>query len=126
MNSIENFSRLFFQIYFLGFWHLHWDAPLIVEEQFGPDLPVIRYTDLEEAIAAANDSDNGLGGSVWSKDKEKAKEIANRLDCGTVWINGHGGIQPNAPFGGVKKSSLGVEFGEEGLLENTNIQVVFS
>lgn len=102
------------------------DAPLIVEEQFGPALPVIRYTDLEEAITAANNSDNGLGGSVWSKDKEKAKEIANRMECGTVWINGHGGIQPNAPFGGVKKSSLGVEFGEEGLLENTNIQVVFS
>lgn len=102
------------------------DAPLIVEEQFGPALPVIRYTDLEEAIAAANNSENGLGGSVWSKDKEKAKEIANRMECGSVWINGHGGIQPNAPFGGVKKSSLGVEFGEEGLLENTNIQVVFS
>jgi acyl-CoA reductase-like NAD-dependent aldehyde dehydrogenase len=101
------------------------DAPLIVEEQFGPALPVIRYTDLEEAIAAANDSDNGLGGSVWSKDKAKAKEIALRLECGTAWINSHGGIQPNAPFGGVKKSSLGVEFGEEGLLENTNIQVVF-
>ena len=102
------------------------DAPLIVEEQFGPALPVIRYTDLEDAITAANNSDNGLGGSVWSKDKEKAKGIANRMECGTVWINGHGGIQPNAPFGGVKKSSLGVEFGEEGLLENTNIQVVFS
>lgn len=102
------------------------DAPLIVEEQFGPALPIIRYTDLEDAIAAANDSENGLGGSVWSKDKEQAKAIANRLECGSVWINGHGGIQPNAPFGGVKKSSLGVEFGEEGLLENTNIQVVFS
>ena len=102
------------------------DAPLIVEEQFGPALPVIRYTDIEDAITAANNSDNGLGGSVWSKDKEKAKGIANRLECGTVWINGHGGIQPNAPFGGVKKSSLGVEFGEEGLLENTNIQVIFS
>ncbi len=102
------------------------DAPLIVEEQFGPALPVIRYTDLEDAIAAANDSENGLGGSVWSKDKEKAKDVASRMECGSVWINGHGGIQPNAPFGGVKKSSLGVEFGEEGLLENTNIQVVFS
>ncbi|MBN4075092.1 aldehyde dehydrogenase family protein [Gammaproteobacteria bacterium AH-315-E17] len=102
------------------------DASLIVEEQFGPALPVIRYTDLDEVIAAANNSDNGLGGSVWSKDKEKAKAIALRMECGSVWINGHGGIQPNAPFGGVKRSSLGVEFGEEGLLENTNIQVVFS
>jgi acyl-CoA reductase-like NAD-dependent aldehyde dehydrogenase len=102
------------------------DAPLIIEEQFGPALPVIRYTDLDEAIAAANDSDNGLGGSVWSTDIEKAKGVASRMECGSVWINKHGAIQPNAPFGGVKRSSLGVEFGEEGLLENTTIQVVFS
>jgi len=102
------------------------DAPLIVEEQFGPALPIIRYSDLDEAIAAANDSDNGLGGSVWSKDVAKAKEIAMQMQCGTVWINKHGAIQPNAPFGGVKRSGLGVEFGEEGLFENTDIQVVIS
>jgi acyl-CoA reductase-like NAD-dependent aldehyde dehydrogenase len=102
------------------------DAPLIVEEQFGPALPIIRYTDVEEAIAAANASDNGLGGSVWSKDIARAKEIALRLECGSVWINKHGAIQPNAPFGGVKKSGLGVEFGEEGLFENTDIQTIFS
>ena len=102
------------------------DAPLIVEEQFGPALPIIRYTDVDEAIAAANASDNGLGGSVWSKNIARAKEIALRLECGSVWINKHGAIQPNAPFGGVKKSGLGVEFGEEGLFENTDIQTIFS
>jgi acyl-CoA reductase-like NAD-dependent aldehyde dehydrogenase len=102
------------------------DAPLIVEEQFGPALPIIRYTDVDEAIAAANASDNGLGGSVWSKDIARAKDIALRLECGSVWINKHGAIQPNAPFGGVKKSGLGVEFGEEGLFENTDIQTIFS
>jgi acyl-CoA reductase-like NAD-dependent aldehyde dehydrogenase len=102
------------------------DAPLIVEEQFGPALPIIRYKDVEEAIAAANASDNGLGGSVWSKDIARAKEIALRMECGSVWINKHGAIQPNAPFGGVKKSGLGVEFGEEGLFENTDIQTIFS
>ena len=102
------------------------DAPLIVEEQFGPALPIIRYHDVEEAIAAANASDNGLGGSVWSKDIARAKEIAMRMECGSVWINKHGAIQPNAPFGGVKKSGLGVEFGEEGLFENTDIQTIFS
>jgi acyl-CoA reductase-like NAD-dependent aldehyde dehydrogenase len=102
------------------------DAALIVEEQFGPALPIIRYRDLDEAIAAANDSDNGLGGSVWSKDTARAKDIAMRMECGTVWINKHGAIQPNAPFGGVKRSGLGVEFGEEGLFENTDIQVVIS
>lgn len=102
------------------------DAPLIVEEQFGPALPIIRYTDVEEAIAAANASENGLGGSVWSKDIHRAKEIALRMECGSVWINKHGAIQPNAPFGGVKKSGIGVEFGEEGLFENTDIQTIFS
>jgi len=99
---------------------------LVDEEQFGPALPVIRYTDVEEAIRAANDSENGLGGSVWSEDIEHAKRIASRLECGSVWINKHGAIQPNAPFGGVKASGLGVEFAEEGLKEYTDAQVIFS
>jgi acyl-CoA reductase-like NAD-dependent aldehyde dehydrogenase len=87
--------------------------PLVDEEQFGPALPIIKYSDLDEVIARANDSANGLGGSVWSTDIEKAKKIASRMECGSVWINKHGAIQPNAPFGGVKKLGLGVEFGEE-------------
>ena len=73
---------------------------------FGPVLPIIRYRRIEDAIHRANDNPNGLGGSVW--------------------INQHGMIQPNAPFGGVKHSGFGVEFGEEGLVEYTDIQVVFS
>ena len=100
--------------------------PLVDQEQFGPALPIIKYSDLDEVITRANDSENGLGGSVWSKDIEKAKSIAARMECGSVWINKHGAIQPNAPFGGVKRSGLGVEFGEEGLQEYTDIQVVFS
>jgi acyl-CoA reductase-like NAD-dependent aldehyde dehydrogenase len=100
--------------------------PLVDEEQFGPVLPIIRYADVDEAIARANDNPHGLGGSVWSKDIEKAKSVALQLQCGTAWINKHGPIQPNAPFGGVKSSGLGVEFGEEGLFENTDIQVVWS
>ncbi|WP_417821680.1 aldehyde dehydrogenase family protein [Terasakiella sp.] len=100
--------------------------PIVDEEQFGPVLPIISYRDIDEVIERANDSPNGLGGSVWSKDIEKAKEIASRLECGSVWINKHGAIQPNAPFGGVKGSGIGVEFGEEGLAEYTNIQVIFS
>ena len=100
--------------------------PLVDKEQFGPVLPIIRYHQIEEAIEKANDNPNGLGGSVWSQDIEKAKEIANRMECGSVWINKHGMIQPNAPFGGVKRSGFGVEFAEEGLVEYTDIQVVFS
>ncbi|KTQ84178.1 aldehyde dehydrogenase [Aureimonas ureilytica] len=99
--------------------------PLVDEEQFGPALPVIVYSDVEDAIRAANDSENGLGGSVWSSDTERAQHVARRMECGSVWINKHGAIQPNAPFGGVKASSFGVEFTEEGLAEYTDIQVVF-
>ncbi|MBY5935200.1 aldehyde dehydrogenase family protein [Tateyamaria omphalii] len=102
------------------------DDPLVAEEQFGPALPIIKFSDLDEVIAQANRSENGLGGSVWSQDIEKAKEIALKMECGSVWINKHGAIQPNAPFGGVKKSGIGVEFGEEGLQEYTDVQVVFS
>ncbi|PWE53799.1 aldehyde dehydrogenase [Metarhizobium album] len=99
---------------------------LVDEEQFGPALPVIRYSDVNEAIAMANASDNGLGGSVWSSDIAAAKAVASRMQCGSVWINKHGAIQPNAPFGGVKLSGLGVEFADEGLEQYTDIQVVFA
>jgi acyl-CoA reductase-like NAD-dependent aldehyde dehydrogenase len=100
--------------------------PLVDEEQFGPALPIIRFSKLDDAIARANDNPNGLGGSIWSNDTRKARDLALQLECGTAWINKHGAIQPNAPFGGVKGSGFGVEFGEEGLFENTNVQTVIS
>ncbi|MEF0943546.1 aldehyde dehydrogenase family protein [Rhizobium sp. BR 362] len=99
---------------------------LVDEEQFGPALPIIRYSDIDEVIARANQNPAGLGGSVWSSDAEKAKRYAKMLECGSVWINKHGTIQPNAPFGGVKQSGIGVEFGTEGLKEFTTIQTVLS
>ncbi|MFZ5965149.1 aldehyde dehydrogenase family protein [Thalassococcus sp. BH17M4-6] len=102
------------------------DDPLVYEEQFGPALPIIRYRDVDDALRQANALDVGLGGSIWSSDKEAAKALAGRMECGSVWINSHGMIQPNAPFGGVKKSGFGVEFGEEGLKEYTDIQVIFA
>ena len=98
---------------------------LVDTEQFGPALPIIRYATVEEAISKANDSTAGLGGSVWGADIAAARAVASRLECGTVWINKHGAIQPNAPFGGVKQSGFGVEFGVEGLKEFTTIQTVF-
>lgn len=97
---------------------------VVDEEQFGPVLPVIRYTDVDDAIRRANDNENGLGGSIWSNDRAKAAELALRLECGTAWINEHGALQPNAPFGGVKQSGLGVEFGRYGLEEYTSIQTL--
>ncbi|AGF73770.1 aldehyde dehydrogenase family protein [Corynebacterium halotolerans] len=91
------------------------DNPLVVEEQFGPALPIIRYTDLDEAIAQANALDVGLGSSVWSSDRDRAREVAARIQAGTVWINKHGGVDPRIPFGGIKGSGYGLEFGVEGL-----------
>lgn len=90
-------------------------APLVDEEQFGPALPVIRYTDLDDAVARANATEQGLGASVWSSDPEAAVAVAQRLDAGTVWINRHGTLDPRVPFGGVKASGYGLEFGVEGL-----------
>lgn len=89
--------------------------PLVVEEQFGPALPIIRYVTVEEAIEAANSLDVGLGASVWSSDEARAREVAERIEAGTVWINGHGGVDPRIPFGGIKQSGYGLEFGVEGL-----------
>jgi len=71
----------------------------------GPALPVIKYRDVEDAIVRANASENGLGGSVWSADIDRAREIARRMECGSVWVNKHGAIQPNAPFGGVRNQA---------------------
>lgn len=98
---------------------------LVDEEQFGPALPIIRYSDLDEAVGKANASSMGLGGSVWGTDPETTKRVAQRIEAGSVWINKHGAIQPNAPFGGVKQSGFGVEFGLEGLKEVTTVQTVF-
>ena len=89
--------------------------PLVTEEQFGPALPIIRYDDVDHAVEMANGLDVGLGASVWSTDKDAARAVAARLQAGTVWINSHGGVHPMIPFGGVKKSGYGLEFGVEGL-----------
>lgn len=96
---------------------------VVVEEQFGPVLPVIKYTTIEDAITAANSMEVGLGGSVWG-DVEQATALAAKLECGSVWVNGHAEVLPHAPFGGCKMSGFGVEFGLEGLLENSLLQVV--
>lgn len=87
---------------------------LVDEEQFGPVLPIVRYSDVEDAIASANGLDVGLGASVWG-DREAALGVAARIRSGTVWINSHGGVDPRIPFGGVKGSGYGLEFGVEGL-----------
>ncbi|HVN00691.1 MAG TPA: aldehyde dehydrogenase family protein [Caulobacteraceae bacterium] len=99
-------------------------ARLVDEEQFGPVLPVIRFSDPEDALARANNSEYGLGGSIWSTDLDQAYDLATRMDTGTVWVNKHAELAPNIPFGGAKGSGIGVELGEEGLAEFTQLQVI--
>lgn len=84
----------------------------------------MRYTDLEEVVALANGVDVGLGASVWSADRDAARALAARLEAGTVWINSHGGVHPMIPFGGVKQSGYGLEFGVDGLKSVSVPQVV--
>ena len=100
------------------------ESRLVQEEPFGPILPIIKFSDVEDALKRANAVSVGLGGSVWSSDVEKAQALAARLECGTAWVNNHAMIQPDAPFGGVKQSGVGVEFGRYGLVEYTNIQTM--
>ncbi|WP_417503240.1 aldehyde dehydrogenase family protein [Microbacterium sp.] len=96
---------------------------LVDAEQFGPALPIIRYTDVDEAIASANGLDVGLGASVWGE-REEARRVAARIQAGTVWINSHGGVHPMIPFGGHKSSGYGLEFGVEGLKSVAVPQVI--
>jgi acyl-CoA reductase-like NAD-dependent aldehyde dehydrogenase len=97
---------------------------LVDEEQFGPVLPVIRFNDAEAALARANGSDYGLGGSIWSSDIERAHGLAEQMESGTVWINKHADLAPHIPFAGAKSSGISAELGEEGLAEFTQIQVI--
>jgi acyl-CoA reductase-like NAD-dependent aldehyde dehydrogenase len=88
-------------------------------EQFGPIIPLIPYTDLDQAIEWANDSEYGLGSSVWATDIDKAFEVASRIDAGSTFINSHAfdSLDLRMPFGGIKQSGIGREFGSAGLSE---------
>jgi acyl-CoA reductase-like NAD-dependent aldehyde dehydrogenase len=100
------------------------DARLVKEEQFGPVLPVLRYSDVEDAIARANDTPYGLGGSVWSADIDRAAKVAARINAGTVWVNTHIDMHSDIPFRGAKQSGIGAELGQEGLEEFTQSIIV--
>lgn len=89
---------------------------IVDEEQFGPALPVVSYRDIDEAVERANATHFGLSGSVWGADADRAEAVADRLECGTAWVNTHLALAPHQPFGGAKWSGLGVENGTWGLL----------
>ncbi|MFJ4640944.1 aldehyde dehydrogenase family protein [Streptomyces hygroscopicus] len=92
------------------------------EEQFGPVVPVIAYDDPREAIDRADASPYGLGCSLWG-DEDRARALAGRPRCGTVWLNTHGDLRHDVPFGGHRHSGIGVEYGPWGLHEYTQLKV---
>jgi acyl-CoA reductase-like NAD-dependent aldehyde dehydrogenase len=97
---------------------------LVDEEQFGTALPVLRFHDVDEAMAEANRTRFGLGASVWTADVDRGAALAARLEAGMVWVNQHIDVTPFAPFGGAKASGIGVEGGRWGYEDMSEIQVV--
>ena len=100
------------------------EMPVYYEETFGPVFTVLKFDTIDEMIQIANDSDFGLGGSVWSKDKENALSIARRIETGTVFINDVTKSDPRLPFGGIKNSGYGRELSEFGIKEFVNIKTI--
>ena len=100
------------------------DNPLVQQEQFGPALPVLPFANIEDAISAANDTSFGLGGSVWSGDTDAALAIARRLESGSAWVNRHGLVLPDIPFGGMKSSGLGRANGNVGFDSYSELQTI--
>jgi acyl-CoA reductase-like NAD-dependent aldehyde dehydrogenase len=99
-------------------------ANFVTQEVFGPIRSIFRYKDLDEAIRRANNTSYGLGASVWGGDPVQLRSVASQLEAGTVWINQHAIRNPFVPATAYKDSGLGVEFGQEGLEEFCNMQVI--
>lgn len=100
------------------------DSRIIQEEPFGPIVPTQPWSDLEEVIARANDTNTGLGACVWGADVEKASQVARRLEAGSVFVNSFEKPTPQAIFGGHKESGIGGEWGTTGLLAYCNARVI--
>lgn len=99
--------------------------PAYDEELFGPVASVIRVADEEEAIAVANATPFGLGGSVWTADSARGEALARRVEAGAVFVNGIVKSDPRLPFGGVKISGYGRELSHYGIKEFVNIQTIW-
>ena len=99
------------------------ESRIVAEEPFGPVLPILSYATVDEVVRRANDTQTGLGGSVWGP-VDQAADVARRLETGTVWVNEIHVHGIDIPFGGHKQSGMGVENGLEGLTEFTNTQTL--
>ncbi|KAI1752330.1 aldehyde dehydrogenase [Xylaria castorea] len=102
------------------------DARVVVEEPFGPILPVMKWSDEGDVIQRANDTSYGLGASVWSRDLAQADRIGNRLQAGNIWINTHAELQASTAFACHKQSGYGSELGVDGLKGWCNVQAVYT
>ncbi len=100
------------------------DSRLVTEEQFGPIVPILKFSDLEDAIRRANDTRYGLSGSVWTADPERGKIVATQLEVGTAWVNQHRAISAYVPFGGAKESGMGRQNSILGLKAYMEPQVI--
>jgi acyl-CoA reductase-like NAD-dependent aldehyde dehydrogenase len=100
------------------------DSPMATEEVFGPALAIWRVADLDEAIARANASQFGLGSSVWTRDLQRARAAAERIEAGYTWINSRTKVYDELPFGGWKASGYGKEHGQEAFEHYTETKSV--
>ena len=99
--------------------------PVYDEEVFGPVAPIIVVKSEKEAIEIANDTPFGLGATIFTKDIEKAKKMASKIEAGSVFINGFVRSDPRAPFGGIKRSGYGRELSDYGIKEFVNIKNIW-
>ena len=103
---------------------LEQNSKLVQEEIFGPVLVARPFDDIDEVIRAANDSEYGLGASIWSNNLSHVHRMIPRIKSGSVWVNCHTALDPALPFGGYKQSGLGREMGSAVIEHYTELKSV--